>query len=274
MRIRALFLVPVIGAFLFGGCSDGGNGGPAAPTTARFAFQDVSGPCEDVEPIGWAVNVTEVERRNSECDTTWTDPEETLGETDGDFYSVGGDSANSITVFMDEEVFDGPGCDLVVYEAETDEDDAYYDVYLSATADVGFVLVASVEQEGAYCIDLAETGIARGQYVKIVQSQDVEGFNEENECDSTWGADIDAVGILNIDICGDLGTLCEEIGVQVDMVCPPDDDYRNHGAYVSCVAHAATEFLRFFEECYTEEEREEVHGCVVSQRARTDIGKK
>jgi hypothetical protein len=186
------------------------------------------------------------------------------------FVSLGGDSGNSITVEMEAEIFDGPGCDLVIYEVETDEDDANYDVYLSNSPSSDFTLVASVATEGMYCIDLFGTGVSSGLYVKIVQTVHVEGFDTEVACDSPWGADIDAVGILNNDVCGNLDNLCEEIGVQVDFVCPPDDEYRNHGAYVSCVAHAATEFLRPFAECYTEEEIDEVHGCIVSQRARTD----
>jgi len=272
MRIGAFALALVLGAFLNAGCSGDGSG-PTGPTLAAFSLYNVSGPCTDVDPLGWAAEVTDVDRRNTECDTTWTDPESILGPDDAEFVSLGGDSANSVTVRMDEEIFDGPGSDLVVYEAVTSEDDAHYDVYLSNSPDSGFELVASVSTEGAYCIDLAGTGVTSGQYVKLVQNRHVDGFAVENECDSTWGADIDAVGILNNDVCGDLETLCDEIGVQVDMVCPPDDYYRNHGAYVSCVAHAATEFLREFKQCYTEEEIEEVHGCIVSQRARTDIGK-
>jgi len=272
MKIGVLLIVLAVGAFLYVGCS-GGGGGPTGPAGATFSLQNVSGPCTDVDPLGWAVKVTEVDRRNTKCDTTWTDPEKSLGPADGEFVSLGGDSANSITVFMAEEVFDGSGCDLVVYEAVTEEDDAHYDVYLSNSPDSDFALVASVSTEGAYCIDLSGTGVSSGQYVKIVQNRHVDGFNIDNECDSTWGADIDAVGILNNDMCGDLTELCDEIGAQVDLVCPPDDDYRNHGAYVSCVAHAATEFLREFSACFTDEEIEEVHGCVVSQRARTDIGK-
>ncbi len=272
MKTGVFLMALVLGAFLYAGCSDGG-GGPTGPSGAMFNLQNVSGSCTDVDPLGWAVKVTGVDRRNTKCDTTWTDPENILGEADGMFVSLGGDSGNSITVFMAEEIFDGPGCDMVVYETVTDEDDAYYDVYLSNSPDSDFGLVASVSTEGAYCIDLTGTGVSSGQYVKIVQNRHVDGFNVDNECDSTWGADIDAVGILNNDVCGDFDTLCDEIGAQVDLVCPPDDDYRNHGAYVSCVAHAATEFLREFSACFTEEEIEEVHGCVVSQRARTDIGK-
>ena len=276
MRKRIFFVAPLVGAFLFIGCSGGGGGAPVAPSGTPFALQNVTGVCEagDIEEIGWAVKVTGVSRGNTKCDTIWTDPMNSLSEADGIFVSIGGDSSNSMTVFMDEEIFDGPGCDLVIYEAVTDEDDAHYDVYLSNSPDTDFKLVASVETEGTYCIDLCETGVTRGQYVKIVQSQDVKGFNAEVECDSTWGADIDAVGILNIDICGEIQDLCKDIGVQVDMVCPPDADYRNHGEYVSCVAHAATEFLRLFEPCFTEEEIEDVHGCVVSPRARSDVGKK
>ena len=274
MRIRVFFSAPLlVGAFLYIGCS-GGGAGTAGPSGPLFSFQNVSGSCSDVDPLGWASSVADDGRGNINCDTTWTDPSKILGAADDMFVSLGGDSGNYITVQMEAEIFDGPGCDLVVYEVDTGENDANYDVYLSNNPTSDFALIASVTTEGMYCIDLCETGVSSGQYVKIVQSQAVDGFDSEAPCDSTWGADIDAVGILNDDVCGELSNLCEDIGVQVDMVCPPDDDYRNHGAYVSCVAHAATEFLRTFRECFTEEEIEGVHGCVVSQRAKTDVGKK
>ncbi|MDH3216457.1 MAG: hypothetical protein OEN01_09230 [Candidatus Krumholzibacteria bacterium] len=274
MRIRGLLLALLfVGAFFYVGCSGGGD--PAGPGSAvSFDMVNVSGPCNDVTPMAWAASVEDDGRGNTECpDTTWTIPAHILGEADGSFVSMGGDSSDNITVHMEVDIFDGPGCDLVVYEAETGETDASYNVYVSDDAVSGFVLVATVAMEGVYCIDLAGTGVNSGRYVKIEQSADVDGFDSEAPCDSTWGADIDAIGVINDDVCGDFDMMCDEIGVQVDFVCPPDAAYRNHGAYVSCVAHAATEFLREFKDCYTEEDIEEVHGCIVSQRARTDIGK-
>jgi len=273
MRIHIFVIASLVGAIFYMGCN-GGGGGPAGPAVDPFALRNVSGPCSDLRPIGWGIKVTEVSRGNTKCDTAWTDPENSLGQADSIFVSIGGDSSNSMTIFLEEEVFDGPGSDLVIYEAFTGENDANYDVYMSLDPDTNFTLIASVSVEGTYCIDLCKTGVVSGQYVKIVQSQDVPGFDSAVECDSTWGADIDAIGILNNDVCGSIPEICEHVGEQVDMVCPPDATYRNHGEYVSCVAHAATELLRHFEECFTDEEMEEVHGCIVSQRAKTDIGKK
>lgn len=65
---------------------------------------------------------------------------------------------------------------------------------------------------------------------------------------------------------------CDIAGVQVDAACPPTDMWRNHGEYVSCVAHA-TEALLAGLSCRSEEELEEIAGCVVSERARSDVGK-
>ena len=92
MRIRNFVIAPLLGAVLVVGCS-GGGGSPTGPSGPSFALQNVSGPCENVNPIGWAVKVTGVSRGNTKCDTTWTDPENSLGEADSMFVSIGGDSS-------------------------------------------------------------------------------------------------------------------------------------------------------------------------------------
>jgi hypothetical protein len=54
----------------------------------------------------------------------------------------------------------------------------------------------------------------------------------------------------------------------VDVDCPCDDNWKNHGQYVSCVARAAKEAL--LGELITQEER----GAIVSAAAKNDCGRK
>jgi hypothetical protein len=53
-----------------------------------------------------------------------------------------------------------------------------------------------------------------------------------------------------------------------DNVCPPDGNWKNHGKYVSCVAHIAEYYLEMG--LITEEEKD----AIVSKAAQSDIGKK
>jgi len=54
----------------------------------------------------------------------------------------------------------------------------------------------------------------------------------------------------------------------VDELCSPDGDWKNHGEYVSCVAHAAAEL--FAQGLFSEEKI----GEIISEAARSDVGKK
>jgi len=57
-----------------------------------------------------------------------------------------------------------------------------------------------------------------------------------------------------------------ESGCSLAQYCPCDDDWKNHGEYVSCVAHAAQLFLELglIEDA----------GAIVSDAAQSDCGKK
>lgn len=60
---------------------------------------------------------------------------------------------------------------------------------------------------------------------------------------------------------------CAAGGAFVDEQCPAGGDWKNHGEYVSCVAHAAnTYLLENSTVCST--------SCIVNPRARSDVGKK
>ncbi len=78
---------------------------------------------------------------------------------------------------------------------------------------------------------------------------------------------------LNLLTSTDNAVVCTAGGVYVDNQCPVTADWRNHGEYVSCVAHAAERFLGglpYGGSC----PREEIQSCIVNQRARSDVGKK
>lgn len=57
-------------------------------------------------------------------------------------------------------------------------------------------------------------------------------------------------------------------GCSIDDLCPCDGDWKNHGKYVSCVAHTAQQFLD--DELISAEEK----GAIVSEAAQSDCGKK
>ncbi len=83
--------------------------------------------------------------------------------------------------------------------------------------------------------------------------------------------DSDGDGVLDEeDACPDTeeGALVDEFGCSIDQYCPCDDDWKNHGAYVNCVAHTAEEFLEAG--LITEAEKD----AIVSAAARSDCGKK
>jgi len=78
---------------------------------------------------------------------------------------------------------------------------------------------------------------------------------------------------LNLLTSTDAAHVCSFCGIFVDNRCPPDGVWKNHGQYVSCVAHAAEDVLSglpFDGTC----PREEIQSCCVNPRARSDVGKK
>ena len=86
------------------------------------------------------------------------------------------------------------------------------------------------------------------------------------------GGDCHSFVAMDLAVSVDDAGICAITGEQVDAACPPTDIWRNHGEYVSCVAHAAEESLAGLT-CLTVEEVDEIHGCVVSERAKSDVGK-
>jgi len=83
-------------------------------------------------------------------------------------------------------------------------------------------------------------------------------------------SDVDSDGVSNDeDACPDTpeGAVVDASGCSIAQLCPCDDGWRNHGRYVSCVAHAAEQFLAA--ELISEEQKD----AEVSAAARTDCGR-
>lgn len=78
-----------------------------------------------------------------------------------------------------------------------------------------------------------------------------------------------AMAVLN---STDEARVCEQAGKFADEECPVAATWKNHGEYVSCVAHAAEKFLAGLPEGGTCP-RDPIQSCVVSARANSSIGK-
>ncbi|WP_437870747.1 hypothetical protein [Sorangium sp. So ce363] len=82
--------------------------------------------------------------------------------------------------------------------------------------------------------------------------------------------DGDGVGDLTQDLCLDTeaGDVVDADGCSIAQLCPCDDPWKNHGAYVSCVAHAAEEFVE--SELITDDEKD----VIASAAAQSSCGAK
>ena len=88
---------------------------------------------------------------------------------------------------------------------------------------------------------------------------------------NTIVVDNDGDGVLDDeDECPDTpeGEFVDQFGCSMSQYCSPDEDWKNHGQYVSCVAHAAEAWLE--EGVITEEEKD----AIVSEAAQSSVGKK
>ncbi len=83
--------------------------------------------------------------------------------------------------------------------------------------------------------------------------------------------DFDGDGISDDeDICPDTttGAVVDEAGCAIAQLCPCDDDWKNHGKYVSCVARTSEDFVEAG--LITEEEKD----ASVSEAGQSSCGKK
>lgn len=84
-------------------------------------------------------------------------------------------------------------------------------------------------------------------------------------------SDSDLDGVLDsVDSCpgSPSGAPVDASGCAISQICSPESNYKNHGEYVSCVAHLAEEFL--LDGIITSEEKD----AIVAEAAESDIGKK
>lgn len=64
------------------------------------------------------------------------------------------------------------------------------------------------------------------------------------------------------------GELVDESGCSIAQLCPCVSNWKNHGSYVSCIAHVTDDWLE--KGLLTEEEKD----AIVSDAAQSDCGKK
>jgi len=68
-------------------------------------------------------------------------------------------------------------------------------------------------------------------------------------------------------------TICSVGSTYVDIQCPPGGTYKNHGAYMQCVAHAAEVFLASVAVPGARVVCEDIQSCIVNPKARSNVGK-
>lgn len=78
---------------------------------------------------------------------------------------------------------------------------------------------------------------------------------------------------MELVVSADVAAVCPAGGAAVDVACPPTATYKNHGEYVSCVAHAAEAFLGELT-CIAPSALDEIQSCIVNPRARSNVGKR
>jgi hypothetical protein len=96
---------------------------------------------------------------------------------------------------------------------------------------------------------------------------DTDGDGDGDACDS----DDDDDGVPDGDDecpATELGALVDEFGCSIDQYCPCENSWKNHGAYVSCVAHATNDFVDLG--LLTETEK----GEIMSAAGQSDCGHK
>jgi len=145
-----------------------------------------------------------------------------------------------------------------------------YNVYRSTSAGGPYAFVANTTSA-----TYLDTGLTNGvTYYYVVREVALNGdeFCQSNEASSTpVDPDSDGDGVNDdIDQCPDTpeGEVVNENGCSIAQLAPCDGDWKNHGKYVSAVAHAAEDFLAAG--LITEEEKD----AIVSAAAKSKCGKK
>lgn len=103
----------------------------------------------------------------------------------------------------------------------------------------------------------------------VVVNADQADFDADgvgDACDN----DVDGDGVIGGDIClfTPIGEVVNSDGCSIPDLCPCENEWKNHGAYVSCVAHAAEEFVG--DGLITDTEKD----AIVSEAAESTCGDK
>jgi hypothetical protein len=73
-----------------------------------------------------------------------------------------------------------------------------------------------------------------------------DGDGESDACDCNCDFDIDGDAVVDAnDACLliETGSTVDGDGCAIEQLCPCDGGWRNHGAYVKCVAHSSEDFV-------------------------------
>jgi hypothetical protein len=139
---------------------------------------------------------------------------------------------------------------------------------------IGWSIPAIQDQTATLSFSVTHAGNADGTFPLLASYSysDAEGnaLSLPDVSITVTGCDADDDGVPdNEDQClgTDPGDVVDENGCSVDQLCPCNNNWRNHGEYVVCVAHTSTDFVRAG--LLTHEQRADL----VSAAAQSDCGK-
>lgn len=146
-------------------------------------------------------------------------------------FRMGPDYGRGGALFFDEVLVDGS------------KDDLWWNANWSATTELltgtgkfarGSHTVDAIGFEG--CCDGNQAMQFRAEGGEWADVSSTALANDDDDCD----------GVTNdADACPDTaeGDVVDATGCAIAQICPCDDDWKNHGQYVSCVAHATNDFV-------------------------------
>ena len=173
-------------------------------------------------------------------------------DNDGDEWSNGLDNCPNtanLNQFDSDEDGMGDACDSCPLDADNDADTdgVCGDVDNCPLAENSSQTNTDGDEAGDACdTDDDNDGVDDGDdncpLVANAYQADFDGDGVGDVCDS----DVDNDGVIGgSDLCPDTvsGDIINESGCSIANLCPCDNNWKNHGAYVKCVAHAANDFV-------------------------------